>query len=171
MQTVLTKHKQLVARFLQNNFDLFFSTFNEKLVMSESYVIKRQSIKLLGEILLDRANYNVMTEYVDREEHLKICMRLLRDRMKMVQYEGFHVFKVISCSFLFLPRPRVSNSPKVFVANPHKSPGVAKILVTNRERLLQFLPGFLADRTEDEQFNDEKSFLIRSIENLPTQVA
>ena len=63
-------------------------------MQSNSYVTKRQSIKLLGEILLDRANYNVMTAYVDRGEHLKICMNLLKDDRKMVQYEGFHVFKV-----------------------------------------------------------------------------
>jgi len=63
-------------------------------VQSDSYVTKRQSIKLLGEILLDRANYNVMMKYVDSGEHLKICMKLLKDDRKMVQYEGFHVFKV-----------------------------------------------------------------------------
>lgn len=55
---------------------------------------KRQSIKLLGEILLDRANYQVMTAYVDRGENLKLCMNLLKDERKMVQYEGFHIFKV-----------------------------------------------------------------------------
>lgn len=64
------------------------------LVQSESYVTKRQSIKLLGEILLDRANYNVMMAYVESGENLKLCMKLLRDDRKMVQYEGFHVFKV-----------------------------------------------------------------------------
>lgn len=47
-----------------------------------------------GEILLDRANYNVMTQYVDSGEHLKIIMKLLRDDRKMINYEGFHVFKV-----------------------------------------------------------------------------
>lgn len=55
---------------------------------------KRQSIKLLGEILLDRANYSVMTQYVDSGEHLKIIMKLLRDDRRMINYEGFHVFKV-----------------------------------------------------------------------------
>jgi len=34
--------------------------------------------------------------------------------------------------------------------------------------LLRFLPAFLDDRTEDEQFIDEKAFLIRQIELLPT---
>ena len=64
------------------------------MIQSESYVTKRQSIKLLGEILLDRANYNVMTQYVDSGEHLKIIMKLLRDDRRMINYEGFHVFKV-----------------------------------------------------------------------------
>lgn len=89
--------------YLATNFNLFFSRFNTMLVQSESYVTKRQSIKLLGEILLDRANYNVMMAYVESGENLKLCMKLLRDDRKMVQYEGFHVFKV--SSFLLLPFP------------------------------------------------------------------
>jgi calcium binding protein 39 len=55
----------------------------------------------------------------------------------------------------------------VFVANPNKSVAVQRILISNRDKLLRFLPSFLDDRTEDEQFIDEKSFLIRQIEQLP----
>lgn len=58
---------------------------------------------------------------------------------------------------------------QVFVANPNKSMAVQKILISNREKLLRFLPAFLEDRTEDEQFIDEKSFLIRQIEQMPSQ--
>ncbi|KAI0403029.1 Mo25-like protein [Xylaria palmicola] len=145
---LLTKHKELVPRYLAVNFELFFDKYNGVLVQSNSYVTKRQSIKLLGEILLDRANYNVMTAYVDRGEHLKICMNLLRSDRKMVQYEGFHVFKV-------------------FVANPHKSIAVQKILLMNRDKLLNFLSHFLEDRTDDEQFIDERDFLIKQIKNMP----
>jgi calcium binding protein 39 len=64
---------------------------------------------------------------------------------------------------------RWSNDSQVFVANPNKSYAVQKILIGNREKLLRFLPTFLEDRTEDEQFIDEKSFLIRQIEQLPAQ--
>ena len=56
---------------------------------------------------------------------------------------------------------------KVFVANPNKSLAVQRILISNRDKLLRFLPSFLEDRTEDDQFTDEKSFLIRQIELLP----
>jgi calcium binding protein 39 len=48
---------------------------------------------------------------------------------------------------------------------------VQRLLINNRERLLRFLPNFLADRTDDDQFMDEKSFLIRQIELLPTAAA
>ncbi|PHH81300.1 hypothetical protein CDD83_3616 [Cordyceps sp. RAO-2017] len=146
---LLTRHKELVPRYLSVNFDLFFEKYNGILIQSNSYVTKRQSIKLLGEILLDRSNYSVMTAYVDRGDHLKICMNLLRDDRKMVQYEGFHVFKV-------------------FVANPHKSIAVQKILLMNREKLLNFLSHFLEDRTDDEQFIDEREFLVKQIRNLPS---
>ncbi|KAK5800089.1 hypothetical protein VI817_002301 [Penicillium citrinum] len=147
---ILTRHKSLVTAYLASNFELFFGRFNNVLVQSDSYVTKRQSIKLLGEILLDRANYNVMMAYVESGENLKLCMKLLRDDRKMVQYEGFHVFKV-------------------FVANPNKSVAVQRILINNRDRLLRFLPKFLEDRTDDDQFTDEKSFLVRQIEVLPKE--
>lgn len=55
----------------------------------------------------------------------------------------------------------------MFVANPNKSLAVQKILINNRDRLLRFLPSFLDDRTDDDQFTDEKSFLVRQIELLP----
>ncbi|KAI5306587.1 hypothetical protein KEM56_000172 [Ascosphaera pollenicola] len=147
---LLTKHKALVAGYLSTNFDIFFERYNSTLMQSDSYVTKRQSIKLLGELLLDRANYSVMTRYVDSGDHLKLCMTLLRDDRKMVQYEGFHIFKV-------------------FVANPNKSVAVQRILINNRTRLLRFLPKFLDDRTDDDQFMDEKSFLVRQIELLPPE--
>lgn len=100
-QELLTRHKQLLALYLERNFELFFQQYNTVLVQSSSYVTKRQSIKLLGELLLDRANYNVMTQYVESGDHLKTCMTLLKDDRKMVQYEGFHVFKV--CQSRTLP--------------------------------------------------------------------
>jgi len=62
--------------------------------MSGNYVNKRQSLKLLGEILLDRTNFNVMTQYIANESNLKMMMNLLRDKSKNIQFEAFHVFKV-----------------------------------------------------------------------------
>lgn len=61
--------------------------------MSPNYVTKRQSLKLLGEILLDRANYGIMTRYIASTENLQIIMNTLRDKSRNIQFEAFHVFK------------------------------------------------------------------------------
>ena len=37
----------------------------------------------------------------------------------------------------------------------------------NKQRLLKFLPRFLEDRQDDDQFNDEKAWLVKAIGNLP----
>ena len=55
---------------------------------------------------------------------------------------------------------------KVFVANPDKPRAIQEILVRNREKLVEFLTRFHADRSEDEQFNDEKAYLIKQIKEL-----
>ncbi|EPX73213.1 mo25 family protein Pmo25 [Schizosaccharomyces octosporus yFS286] len=145
-KTLLLTHKHRVADFIFKNFDRFFSNFTV-LLNSENYVTKRQSLKLLGEILLNRANYSVMTRYLASAENLKLMMILLRDKSKNIQFEAFHVFKL-------------------FVANPEKSPEVVEILRRNKSKLLTYLSVFHNDRKNDEQFNDERAFILKQIERL-----
>jgi len=145
LKETLTRHKPMVAEFLDKNYDRFFTSFTT-LILSNNYVTKRQSLKLLGEILLDRANFNVMTKYIANEANLKMMMNLLRDKSKNIQFEAFHVFKV-------------------FVANPKKPPQIETILRRNKDKLLTFLKNFHNDK-EDEQFTDEKQFLIVQIQGL-----
>lgn len=133
----------MVANYLENNYDRFFDAYRD-LVCSELYVTRRQSLKLLGEIILDRSNYNVMTRYISSTDNLKLIMEALRDKSKNIQFEAFHVFKV-------------------FVANPHKPPAIVNILRKNKDKLLRFLIEFHRDR-DDEQFNDEKAYLIQQSE-------
>jgi len=143
---VILKHKQISAEFLEKNYDQVFDRYTA-LLKSDNYVVRRQSLKLLGELLLDRANFNVMTKYISDVENLKLMMNLLRDKSKSIQFESFHVFKV-------------------FVANPHKPVQIMNILIKNKKQLLTFLGNFQADNEED-QFNEEKSFLIKQVQQLP----
>uniref|UniRef100_A0A8C4U612 Calcium binding protein 39 like n=1 Tax=Falco tinnunculus TaxID=100819 RepID=A0A8C4U612_FALTI len=92
---LLTRHKLLVAEFLEQNYDVIFEDY-EKLLHSENYVTKRQSLKLLGELILDRHNFAIMTKYISKPENLKLMMNLLRDKSPNIQFEAFHVFKVRS---------------------------------------------------------------------------
>ncbi|KAL7284197.1 hypothetical protein ACG7TL_001479 [Trametes sanguinea] len=126
LKETLTRHKAMVAEYLDKNYDRFFSSFTT-LILSNNYVTKRQSLKLLGEILLDRANFNVMTRYIANEANLKMMMNMLRDKSKNIQFEAFHVFKV-------------------FVANPKKPPQIEGILRRNKDKLLKFLKDFHNDK-------------------------
>ncbi|CAM9456751.1 unnamed protein product [Chrysoparadoxa australica] len=150
LRDLLTRNKLMASEFLMEKFDTVFTKYNS-LLSSENYVTRRQSLKLLGELLLDRTNFNVMMRYICNKENLKKMMILLRDKSPNIQFEAFHVFKV-------------------FVANPKKPPEITKILVNNRERLIDYLGVFHNDK-EDEQFKEEKELLIhtlRQLEGTPT---
>ncbi|XP_070539186.1 calcium-binding protein 39-like [Ptychodera flava] len=143
---LLTKHKIVCAEFLESNYKRVFDSY-EGLLNSSNYVTRRQSLKLLGELLLDRHNFTVMTKYISNPDNLKLMMNMLRDKSRNIQFEAFHVFKV-------------------FVANPNKSQPILDILLKNKEKLVDFLSQFHNDRTEDDQFNDEKAYLIKQIREL-----
>ena len=51
-------------------------------------------LQLLGELLLDRHNFTVMTRYISNPENLKVMMMMLKDKSRNIQFEAFHVFKV-----------------------------------------------------------------------------
>ena len=135
-------HRAMAAEYLQTHYARFFDAMTQ-LLTSPNYVTKRQSVKLLGELLVDRANYTVMMQYVSDEQNLKLVMNLLRDRSRNIQLEAFHIFKV-------------------FVANPKKTHAVESILRRNRDRLLAFLSDFHNER-EDESFVDEKQYVMQII--------
>lgn len=143
---LLTKHKMLCAEFLEQNYDRVFSQY-ENLLNSENYVTRRQSLKLLGELLLDRHNFSVMKRYISNPDNLKLMMIMLKEKSRNIQFEAFHVFKV-------------------FVANPDKPRPILEILLRNQDKLVEFLTRFHTDRSEDEQFNDEKAYLIKQIKEL-----
>lgn len=143
---LLTRHKMLAADFLEANYDQVFIPY-EQLLNSDNYVTRRQSLKLLGELLLDRHNFSVMTRYISSPDNLKLMMNMLKEKARNIQFEAFHVFKV-------------------FVANPNKPKPILDILIRNQDKLVDFLSKFHTDRSEDEQFNDEKAYLIKQIKEL-----
>lgn len=142
LKDLLTRHKQRVAHVLDEQYTEFFAHYHA-LLRSENYVTRRQSLKLLGEVLLDRSNFAIMTRYISSSENLKTIMILLRDRSSSIQYEAFHVFKI-------------------FVANPNKEPRVRDVLLRNKVKLLDFIANFQNEKADD-QFADEKRFLCEQI--------
>lgn len=152
---LMTRHKHMVKSFLEADYNSnegnFLRSYNNRLIKSENYVTKRQSIKLLSEILLDKLNFNVMSKYVGDVDNLKVIMMLLQDSSSAITLEAFHIFKI-------------------FVANPRKAERVEKILVKNKEELIRFLTDF-QNKAEDEQFQEERTYLIKQIKQLRSNTA
>ncbi|CAL5226800.1 g9661 [Coccomyxa viridis] len=142
---LLTRHKPLVGTYLNSHYEEFFQQY-EKLLTSDNYVTRRQSLKLLGELLLDRANVKVMMRYVSDSKNLQMMMMLLKDNSRSIQFEAFHVFKV-------------------FVANPNKTEKITGLLQHNKDKLLRYLGDFHTDK-DDEQFKEEKAVIIKEISML-----
>ena len=132
---VLTLHK--TQQFAQWMFDSYVPVFAHfaKLHKCENYVTRRLSMKLVGEILLDRNNFNVMNRYIRERDHLRTVMKALADPSQAIAFEAFHVFKI-------------------FAANPNKTPEIEDILLRNKEKLCAFLPAFQEERgkVKAEQF-------------------
>ena len=150
LRQMLTENRDVASAFLFERYDAFFEKYSQ-LLNSENYATKRQSIKLLSQLLLDRKNYRVMIRYIGEKQNLKQIMNLLRDRHANIQFEAFHVFKV-------------------FVANPQKEPEIQRVLLANQEKLVAFLSDFQNDK-DDEQFTEEKHLLITTLSNLAPEGA
>lgn len=145
---LITRHARAVTSpWLNVNYDKFFDPYTA-LLESSNYVTRRQSLKLLGEILLDRDNVQVMMRFISEVRNLKLMMNLLRDSSRSIQIEAFHIFKV-------------------FVANPAKPKPISDILRRNREKLILFLGDFNPDK-DNAQFAEDKSVILKEITDLPT---
>ncbi|KAC9287750.1 hypothetical protein E3N88_46041 [Mikania micrantha] len=147
---LLTRHKSTVAEYLDNNYDWaicsqFFMEYNV-LLESSNYITRRNAIKLLGAMLLDRSNTAVMVRYVSSLENMRILMNLLRDSNKTIQLQAFHVFKL-------------------FPANQNKPQDIVNVLVANRSKLLRFLSEFTLEKA-DEQFEADKTEVMNEIASL-----
>ncbi|CAA3001529.1 MO25 At5g47540 isoform X2 [Olea europaea subsp. europaea] len=143
---LMTRHKSTVAEYLMKNYVWFFAEFNSKLLESTNYITRRNSVKLLGDILLDRSNSSVMIRYVSSLENMRVLMNLLRESHKNIQIAAFHVFKL-------------------FVANQNKPVEIVNILVANKSKLLRFFDGFCLEK-EDETFEADKALVVKEIEEL-----
>lgn len=142
----LRRHVTVTAKFIDANRDRFVSSYNE-LLKSDNYATRRQSLKLLGEMLIERANFHIMTHYISSASNLKVIMNLLLDARRNIKCEAFHVFKI-------------------FVANPNKPDDVLEILVRNKGKMLTYLADFLNDN-DDEQFQEDRLLVLQEIQSLP----
>ena len=134
--------KELVTHFLVNNCDQF-NTYFDALILSQNYIIRRLSLKLLGELLLDKSNMNFTISYVANKTNLKNIMKLLIDPSAAIQFESFHVLKV-------------------FIIIPDKSKEILRILYQNKTKLIQLVERIGMHKSDNDFYGDSE---IHSIED------
>jgi len=146
LRELLLTHKAVSAEYLERRFSDFFEKFNV-LLQGDDYVTKRQALRLLGEILLDRSFMKVMLAYVGNEQYLPFHMNLLRENSKVLQVDAFHIFKI-------------------FAANPKKPQKVQQILYKNRERLIKLIETLNPTKGDDASFKDDQAAVVKALMNL-----
>lgn len=107
-----------------------------------------------------------MTRYISNPDNLKLMMNMLKEKSRNIQFEAFHVFKVNIMRKMNVQYNVTMLFVQVFVANPNKPKPILDILIRNQDKLVEFLTRFHTERSEDEQFNDEKAYLIKQIKEL-----
>mmetsp|Transcript_82772 Transcript_82772/g.146192 ORF Transcript_82772/g.146192 Transcript_82772/m.146192 type:complete len:366 (+) Transcript_82772:119-1216(+) len=146
LRDLLTAHPATSAAFLQENFGCFFEDYHV-LLQADNYATRRQALRLLSEVLLDRALMEIMVKYVSKADFLQIHMNLLRDGSRAIQIDTFHVFKI-------------------FAANPNKPRRVQQILFQNKDRLIKFLKTTIGALQNDKVFNRDLETVIRVLGGL-----
>lgn len=91
LKAVLTSSES--ESFLEANKTELFVQFRN-LIKEGNYVTKRETLHLLGDILLDKANYSLMEAFVKSSTNLKVVMNVMIEMSKSVRFEAFHIFKV-----------------------------------------------------------------------------
>lgn len=135
-QELMTKHRMLVAALLTESYDRFVPEFS-KLLASENYVTRRQSLKLLSEILEDEGCLEVKRRYLFDADNLKIIMNLMKDTSPTICAEALKIFRM-------------------FVDNPTRSKPVHDILAKNQEKLLTFMDSLDIDKDDEELAEDRQ---------------
>lgn len=143
---LLTNHKKLAADFLAKNNVAFTSHINH-LIRLDNYVTKRQLLRLLKDLVMQKSNQQFLMAYFDDPASLKIIMLLLSDKLKNLQLEGFHIFKF-------------------FVAKPKKSQKVLDILIKNKDNFQRFFDAFDVS-TAPPNVQEERDFIMHEIQKLP----
>ena len=147
LHDLLTVHKLLVSGFLAENYEPFTNNIN-KLITSPNYVTKRQSVRLLSELVLTKTNQSFLNRYFDDTNNLKMMMLLLSDKLKNLQIEGFHIFKF-------------------FVAKPKKCQKVSDVLMKNRDNFIEFFEKFDVNGFNDGNLIDERDYILNEIKKMP----
>ena len=139
MSNYLNEHKEGMM-------GLFIELFN-----TENYLAKREGMKILHEMLLNKHYNREFSAYFIREkDHLKFTMTSLNDDSSQIQKEAFDLL------LIFLRAPRDKRGEKV-----------NDTLKKNRDPLIQFVKQFMEEKEKDnEALKAKKDLAISCLESI-----
>lgn len=149
LKALLLKHNKEVGKWFRSNAEVMLTLYSPLLASKSPYVVKRQALKLLVEILVTREHYYFMIHFINDPKQLTTILMCFGSKNKAIKFEAFHSFKL-------------------FVANPQKTPEVAAVLLKHKKRLLDFLNTFDWQNFQA-QFADEITMIKTHLDKLETE--
>lgn len=147
-----------MSEFLNDNtkevMEIFMNLFEE-----DNYLVKREGMRFLQEILMDsESNKEFYNYFIGEKAHLKFVMQSLNDDSTAITVEAFYIL------LMFLKAPSEVRGPRV-----------NETLRKNKEPLLQFVQEFnpknsdsakSSPEKEDERLTQQKEEAIDEIEMI-----
>jgi hypothetical protein len=126
--------------------EIFINLFEQ-----DNYLAKREGMKILHEILLDKSHKkDFITYFVSEKSHLKFTMQALNDDQTAIQKEAFYLLLIF-----------LKTSPE------RRGERVNGTLKRNSKPLLLFVEEFTPNANKtDESFEAKKKEAMEAIENL-----
>lgn len=129
--------------------EIFLELFSQ-----DNYLAKREGMKILHEMLLNKTHNREFSEYfVKEKDHLKFTMTSLNDESSQIQREAFELL------LIFLQTPQDKRGEKV-----------NETLRKNRDPLIQFVENYISDADDPERDNEilqeKKKIALRYLENM-----
>lgn len=132
---------------LDLKYNLIKRKFN-KIIKSSNFVMQCSFLKLLGDLLRKRSNFNFRKKYTDDHENLQIIMELLRETKLSIQLGALHVLKV-------------------FLLNPEKEEKINTIICRNLSNLLELLRTIQQSQEDEEEESDQElNTIIKNFEEI-----
>jgi len=146
LRKLLHSYPEVSASYMVSHFSEFFVAYHH-LLSGENYIIQRQVLQLLVDLLETDGFCEVAQVYLSDERCLRVHMLLLRSSCKKIQDGALHVLKL-------------------FVLRPVKPKRIHEILRKNSERLLRIFEASSSRREDDEEVVSESAQVISTLRTL-----
>eukprot|EP00029_Vermamoeba_vermiformis_P004404 TRINITY_DN14944_c0_g1_i1.p1 TRINITY_DN14944_c0_g1~~TRINITY_DN14944_c0_g1_i1.p1 ORF type:complete len:356 (-),score=26.23 TRINITY_DN14944_c0_g1_i1:240-1274(-) len=143
---LLRSQKDLVAEFVQQNFDGFFDLIMEIIATYDNnYILCRVTMKFLGDFMLERVNKPITIRLVADQKYVQWIIKQQLKARRSYQYEVWNVFKIFACY-------------------PDKSLAIKKLFTKKKKKLLEVISNVIRHKERD--LDDTEKEEVDCIENI-----